>query len=85
MNATRRLLLLGAVSAAGAALAGCGRTEAATPPPVDFDPATTCDLDGMLLADYPGPKAQVHYAGQSAPVFFCDTVEMFSALLMHTL
>ena len=35
----------------------------------------------MLLADYPGPKAQVLYADAPAPVFFCDTVELFSTLL----
>jgi len=65
-----------------AVLAGCGQAAsetAATPKP--FDSATACDLDGMLLADYAGPKAQVHYAGSVAPVFFCDTVELFATLL----
>lgn len=42
---------------------------------------TSCALDGMLLADFPGPKAQMHYAGQDAPDFFCDTVEMFHLYL----
>ena len=45
--------------------------------PVEFDRNTTCSLDGMLLADYPGPKAQIHYADRPEPDFFCDTVEMF--------
>lgn len=36
-----------------------------------------CALDGMLLMDYPGPKAQIHY-DQGPPDFFCDTVEMFA-------
>ncbi len=35
----------------------------------------------MLLADYPGPKAQMHYVGQEHPSFFCDTVELFNTLL----
>ena len=35
----------------------------------------------MLLSDYPGPKAQVHYAAQDKPSFFCDTVELFNVLL----
>ena len=35
----------------------------------------------MLLADYPGPKAQIHYAGQEKPSFFCDTIELFNTLL----
>jgi copper chaperone NosL len=87
MNNHRRQFLLGAAcmsAAAAATLAGCGRApgDTALPQAVEIDPATTCDLDGMLLADYAGPKAQIHYAGQAAPVFFCDTTEMFSALLM---
>lgn len=48
---------------------------------VDIDPNTTCSLDGMLLADYPGPKAQIRYEGTDEPEFFCDTVEMFSVYL----
>lgn len=43
-------------------------------------PDTYCALDGMLIADYPGPRAQIHY-GVGAPEFFCDTVEMFSLYL----
>jgi len=34
----------------------------------------------MPLADYPGPKAQIFYAGQADPLFFCDTVELFNTL-----
>lgn len=79
MNPLRRHIL--AAAAASLALAACGEKAAAPVVAVDFDPSSTCDLDGMLLADYPGPKAQIHYAGQSKPVWFCDTVEMFSALL----
>lgn len=64
-------------------LAGCGERagEARTLAPVEIDRATSCDLDGMLLADYPGPKAQVHFVGQDKPSFFCDTVELFNILL----
>lgn len=43
-------------------------------------PATTCALDGMVLQDFPGPKAQLHYAGQP-PEFLCDTREMFALVL----
>ncbi|MFZ5550276.1 MAG: nitrous oxide reductase accessory protein NosL [Pseudomonadota bacterium] len=66
------------------ALAGCGQVDgAATGKEValEIGPGTTCALDGMLLADYPGPKAQVRYEGSAEPEFFCDTVELFSALL----
>lgn len=41
---------------------------------------TVCVLDGMLLMDFPGPKAQIHY-DQGGPDFFCDTKEMFSMIL----
>ncbi|WP_375138937.1 nitrous oxide reductase accessory protein NosL [Azohydromonas caseinilytica] len=81
MIAQRRSLLL-AACALPVALWGCNRGDSgAAVKAVEIDPATTCDFDGMLLADYPGPKAQIHYADAAAPVFFCDTVEMFSALL----
>jgi len=83
----RRVLGVLAGAAALGALAGLaacgdkGEAGAQTLAPVEIDRATSCELDGMLLADYPGPKAQVHYAGQAQPSFFCDTVELFNTLL----
>lgn len=66
-------------------LAGCGKAgeggAAASLSPMEMQASTLCDLDGMQLADYPGPKAQVFYEGQAAPVFFCDTIELLDALL----
>ena len=41
---------------------------------------TTCSLDGMLLADYPGPKGQIQYDA-GPPDFFCDTMEMIAIYL----
>lgn len=66
-----------------AALSGCGQPDnsAQALAPVEIDRATSCELDGMLLTDYPGPKAQVHFVGQDKPSFFCDTVELFHILL----
>lgn len=76
-----RHLLFAALLAGG--LAACGDQTGGTTAlvPVEIDQSTACSLDGMLLADYPGPKAQIHYTGQSEPEFFCDTVEMFSIYL----
>ncbi|HET9701070.1 MAG TPA: nitrous oxide reductase accessory protein NosL [Burkholderiales bacterium] len=72
-----RILVLGAALAA----AGCGEAERPkAAQPVEITRSTVCSLDGMVLADYPGPKAQMHYA-QGKPDFFCDTVEMFSLYL----
>lgn len=84
INAARRRLFCAAcVAPLAAMVAGCGKPDEAAKAagPVDFGAGTMCELDGMTLADYPGPKAQVLYAGAAAPVYFCDTVELFSALL----
>lgn len=76
-----RISFLLAALCAAAVLSACGdKTETAVVA-VEIDPATTCDLDGMLLADFPGPKAQIHFKGESKPSFYCDTVEMFNTLL----
>lgn len=63
-----------------AVLAACGGQQQTAALPIDISKDTACSLDGMLLADYPGPKAQIHYE-QGGPDFFCDTMEMFSIYL----
>lgn len=79
-NCRRQLLGLASL---GLLLSACGQTGGGDgpPKPVAIGPGTTCELDGMTLADYGGPKAQIHYAGTAAPIFLCDTVEMFNMLL----
>lgn len=62
-------------------LAACGPAQQTSSGPQEIAADTACVLDGMLLADFPGPKAQVFYEGQDKPDFFCDTVEMFSITL----
>ncbi len=61
------------------ALTACNQ-PVATVAPQTITAGTSCSLDGMTLADFPGPKAQIHYAIGS-PDFFCDTMEMFSIYL----
>jgi copper chaperone NosL len=79
---SRRRLLCAACALPLSALVACSKEEgAAALAPVEIQAGTTCELDGMALAEYGGPKAQVHFAGVAAPVFFCDTVEMFATLL----
>lgn len=63
-----------------ALLAGCTREDQVPPAPGEIAAGTACALDGMLLKDYPGPKAQIHY-GDGPPEFYCDTVEMFAMVL----
>lgn len=76
-----KVLPLAAVIAATFALAACGGRNASAPEPLEIVSGTSCSLDGMLLADYPGPKAQIHYTGQDDPDFFCDIVELFNVYL----
>lgn len=79
MPAPRRGCLLAALLAAALVLGACSAQKASTDPQ-EITRDTACSLDGMLLADYPGPKAQIHYE-QGKPDFFCDTVEMFATVL----
>ena len=69
-----------ALAIAIAALAACTNSQTVAGNAVDFTRDTACSLDGMTLADYPGPKAQIQYE-QGEPDFFCDTIEMFSIYL----
>lgn len=60
-------------------LSACSK-ELAKVLPQDPDQDTVCSLDGMVLNDYPGPKAQILFA-EGAPEFFCDLMELFATLL----
>jgi copper chaperone NosL len=44
-------------------------------------PDAACALDGMLLQDFPGPKAQIQYSEGKAD-YFCDLMELFSVVLV---
>lgn len=84
MKLNRRQFLINTIisTVAGSALFGCSQsTTDKAVAAVEIDPRTTCSLDGMLLADYPGPKGQILYVGEETPTYFCDTVEMFNTLL----
>ena len=80
MTRTTPYRLLGTVFAVLLLVAACDQAPKKIAAPVEITRDSYCSLDGMLLADHPGPKAQIHYA-QGAPEFFCDTVEMFSLYL----
>lgn len=77
MIATSRLALLLPLVAA---LAACSPAEETTARPEPITTGTACSMDGMILADFPGPKGQIHYAS-GEPDFFCDTPELFSIYL----
>lgn len=84
---TRRRLLCrcgAAMAALGTlGLAACSREGAGAAPAVaaDFGADASCALDGMVLAEYPGPKGQLLLAGQPQPEWYCDTLEILNALL----
>ncbi|AMO25249.1 NosL [Ramlibacter tataouinensis] len=62
-----------------ATVAACSsRVEQAKPQEITKE--TVCALDGMLLAEHPGPKGQIHY-DQGAPDFYCDTKEVLAMVL----
>ncbi len=70
-----------ALLVAASLLAACSQSADTTVAAKEIGKDTSCALDGMLLADYPGPKAQILYDGAPEPEFFCDTMEMFSLYL----
>lgn len=76
---SRRAPLLPILLCVSLWLAGCGESAKSTQP-LEITGDTACALDGMILKDFAGPKAQIHY-DQGEPDFFCDTREMFSIFL----
>lgn len=68
-----------AALAAASLLAACSEpalSASAQEPVAD----TACALDGMVLLDFPGPKAQIQYAEGKAD-FYCDLMELFTVVL----
>jgi copper chaperone NosL len=74
-DGSKRARWLAAAAAVALALACSEPPRSVAPQEITRE--TVCALDGMVLADYPGPKAQIHY-DRGSPEFFCDTVEMFA-------
>lgn len=51
--------------------AGCGEEQRAeTPPPAPLTRQAVGHYCGMLVADHPGPKGQIHVAGRAEPYWF---------------
>lgn len=79
MRATNLFKKLAGSVALLALVAACSKAvQVATPQ--EPDSGTACALDGMVLKDHPGPKAQIHYA-EGAPEYFCDLKELFESVL----
>lgn len=62
---------LAAALAMAAVLAGCGEDETAEAPPAqELTREAIGHYCGMIVADHPGPKAQVFVAGRDEPFWF---------------
>lgn len=76
MQATlKRASLALALIAGLAACSQAAKNAVAQEPSLD----TACSLDGMVLKDFPGSKAQIQYA-EGRPDYFCDLMELFAML-----
>lgn len=76
----QKTLRRGALALAVAALlAACGQAAVKA---VAQEPGaeTACALDGMVLKDFPGSKAQVQFV-EGKPDYYCDLMELFAMLL----
>jgi len=56
--------------------ASCSRDTGAKPQPVEFTREHSCNVCGMIIVDFPGAKAQIHYKNKKIDTF-CSTLDMF--------
>lgn len=80
LRGTVTAFILAMTFSGAAVLGGCNKSEPVAVKPIEITRATASSIDGMILMDYPGPKAQIQY-DHGNPDFFSDTVEMFSIYL----
>lgn len=81
MKLTLNKLFLASLLASSLLACGQQGSSSGVPVAIEIDRHTSCALDGMLLADFPGPKGQIHYADRTEPDFFCDLIELFHIYL----
>jgi copper chaperone NosL len=55
---------------------GCTQEEASKPLPVELTRGHACAVCGMIIVDFPGAKAQIHYKNGKIDSF-CSTLDMF--------
>lgn len=78
-----RLRLVAATLMAALLLAACADQAGFDEHAIAVMPDTSarCFYTGLRLADMPGPKAQLRFAGEDAPRYYADTIQMFHVLL----
>ncbi len=57
-------------------LIGCSKEEVTISFPIEFDRGHACSVCGMIIVDFPGSKAQIHYKNGRYDLFCC-TLDMF--------
>lgn len=57
-------------------LFACTKEQDEKPLPVEFDREHACKVCGMIITDFPGAKAQIHYK-KGEYDSFCSTLDMF--------
>ena len=57
-------------------LASCSKDAGTKPIPVEFNRGHACHVCGMIIVDFTGSKAQVHYKNKKYDSF-CSTLDMF--------
>ena len=64
-------------------LSGCDNKQeaSATPIPIAIENGIECDLCGMYINRFPGPKGQLFERGSPMPRHFCSTRDMFAYAL----
>jgi copper chaperone NosL len=66
-------------------LVACGGQEDTVEPvaqhPVHVHDGQECDLCGMIINQFPGPKGQLFTRGNNQPLAFCSTRDMFAYAL----
>lgn len=65
-------------------LSSCFSSKKMDVKPMKVTPEHQCAVDGMILSNFSGPKAQVHFKdrpNETAVDFYCETEEMFKVYL----
>jgi copper chaperone NosL len=57
-------------------LAGCTKGDVEKPLPIELTRDHACAVCGMIIVDFPGTKAQIHYSNGRSDTF-CSSLDMF--------
>lgn len=57
-------------------ISACTRDGGTKPPPFELSRDHACNVCGMIIVDFPGAKAQIHYTDRKYSVF-CSTLDLF--------